>query len=112
MAAADGGPRVDKVVTSGTFSIDGEDFDVDNNIWIVGDDSECVVIDAAHDHEPIVEGVAGRRVVAIICTHGHNDHIANAVDICKANGLPWNTIRVTAGKVLVIPRLGGARSVG
>ena len=28
--------RIERVVTSGTFSIDGEDFDVDNNIWLIG----------------------------------------------------------------------------
>ncbi|MGI8938755.1 MAG: MBL fold metallo-hydrolase [Iamia sp.] len=82
------GPRIDKVVTSGTFSIDGEDFDVDNNIWIVGDDEECMVIDAAHDHEPIVEGVDGRRVVAVVCTHGHNDHINAAPALADAVGAP------------------------
>ncbi|MEO6468915.1 MAG: MBL fold metallo-hydrolase, partial [Acidimicrobiia bacterium] len=32
--------RLDRVVTHGTFSIDGEDFDVDNNIWVIGDDEE------------------------------------------------------------------------
>ncbi len=68
-------PRIDRVVTSGIFSLDGEDFEVDNNIWIVGDDDEVVVVDAAHDHRPIVAGIAGRRVVAVVCTHGHNDHI-------------------------------------
>ena len=36
-------------MTHGIFSIDGEDFEVDNNIWIVGDDDECLVIDAAHE---------------------------------------------------------------
>ena len=81
-------PRVDKVVTSGTFSIDGEDFDVDNNIWIVGDDEECIVVDAAHDHQPIVEAVAGRRVVAVVCTHGHNDHINAAPALADAVGAP------------------------
>ena len=29
--------------------LDGETFDVDNNVWVVGDDDECVVIDAPHD---------------------------------------------------------------
>ena len=38
------------------FSLDGADFDVDNNIWVVGDDPEVVVIDAAHDHRPIADG--------------------------------------------------------
>ena len=80
--------RVDRVVTSGTFSIDGEDHDVDNNIWLVGDDDEVLVIDAAHDHRPIVEGVAGRRVVAIVCTHGHNDHINAAVALADEVDAP------------------------
>ncbi|MDH3706907.1 MAG: MBL fold metallo-hydrolase, partial [Acidimicrobiia bacterium] len=35
--------RIDRVITSGVFSLDGDDFDVDNNIWIVGDDREVVV---------------------------------------------------------------------
>ena len=80
--------RLDRVTTHGTFSIDGEDFEVDNNIWIVGDDDECLVIDAAHEAAPIVEGVAGRRVVAIVCTHGHNDHINAAVALADAVGAP------------------------
>ncbi len=80
--------RLDRVITHGTFSIDGEDFEVDNNIWIVGDDDECIVIDAAHDAAPIVEGVGGRRVVAIVCTHGHNDHINVAVEVADAVGAP------------------------
>ncbi|MCB1014683.1 MAG: MBL fold metallo-hydrolase [Acidimicrobiales bacterium] len=80
--------HVDRVVTRGTFSIDGEDFDVENNIWLVGDDREVVVIDAAHDHEPIVAGVRGRSVPAIVCTHGHNDHINAAVALADAVGAP------------------------
>ena len=67
--------RIDLVQTRGVFSLDGEDFDVENNIWLVGDDREVVVIDAAHNHEPIVEAVGGRVVRMLICTHGHNDHI-------------------------------------
>ena len=41
--------RVDHAVTSGTFSLDGQTFDVDNNVWVIGDDEECVVVDAPHD---------------------------------------------------------------
>ncbi len=80
--------RVERVVTSGVFSIDGEDFDVENNIWLVGDEREVVVIDAAHDHGPIVEAVAGRRVLAVVCTHGHNDHINAAPALADAVGAP------------------------
>ena len=49
--------RVDKVVTSGTFSLDGGTWNVDNNVWVVGDDNECIVIDAAHDARPILAAV-------------------------------------------------------
>ena len=80
--------RVDHVTTSGTFSLDGQDFDVDNNIWLVGDDDEVLVIDAAHDHEPIVAALAGRRVVAVVCTHGHNDHVNAAPALADAVGAP------------------------
>ncbi|MDN5746869.1 MAG: MBL fold metallo-hydrolase [Nocardioidaceae bacterium] len=66
--------RVDHAVVSGTFSLDGETFDVDNNIWVVGDDDECLVIDAPHDIEAILEVVAGRQVKAIVLTHAHDDH--------------------------------------
>ncbi len=80
--------RVDHVITSGIFSIDGEDFEVDNNIWLVGDDDEVIIVDAAHEAGPIVEAVGGRSVKAIICTHGHNDHINAAVDLAGATGAP------------------------
>lgn len=80
--------QTERVITSGTFSIDGEDFQVDNNIWLYGDDAEVVIIDAAHDHQPIVDAVAGRKVVAVICTHGHNDHINAAVALADAVSAP------------------------
>ncbi len=82
------GAQVDRVITRGTFSIDGEDFEVDNNIWVVGDDHEVVVIDAAHEADPIVAAVAGRTVRAIVCTHGHNDHINVAVELAERLGAP------------------------
>ncbi len=46
--------RIDHLVTSGTFSLDGQTFDVDNNVWILGDDNECIVIDAPHDVDAIL----------------------------------------------------------
>ena len=80
--------RVDKIVTSGIFSLDGKDYEVDNNVWLVGDDERVVVIDAPHDAGAIVEAVAGRKVEGIVCTHGHNDHINAAVEVAQATGAP------------------------
>lgn len=79
---------IELVRTSGIFSLDGSDFEVENNIWIVGDEREVLVIDAAHDHRPIVEAVAGRSTVAIIATHGHNDHINAALSLARALHAP------------------------
>lgn len=67
--------RIDHAVSSGTFFLDGETFQVDNNIWVIGDDTECVVIDAPHSVADIMAVVGERTVKAIICTHAHDDHV-------------------------------------
>jgi glyoxylase-like metal-dependent hydrolase (beta-lactamase superfamily II) len=82
------GVRIDRVVTSGTFRLDGGEWTVDNNVWLVGDDTDVLVIDAAHDAAAILDGIAGRQVAAIVCTHGHNDHINAAVPLREATGAP------------------------
>ena len=87
-AGATPGVRVQKVVTSGTFSLDGGTWDVDNNVWLVGDDDEVLVIDAAHDAAAIVSAIGDRRVVALVCTHGHDDHIGAAGGVHDATDAP------------------------
>ena len=69
---------IDRLVTHGTFELDGGSWEVDNNIWLIGDDSDVVIVDAAHDAGPIADAVRGRNVVAVVCTHGHNDHVTVA----------------------------------
>ncbi|MFT4217412.1 MAG: MBL fold metallo-hydrolase [Micropruina sp.] len=80
--------RIDHAVTSGTFSLDGETFDVDNNVWIVGDGRECIVIDAPHDPLAIVKLIDGRRVKAIVCTHAHDDHVRYAPMLGRVTQAP------------------------
>ena len=80
--------RIQGLVVPGVFSLDGEDVDVENNVWLVGDDDEVLVIDAPHDAAPIIGAIGGRRVTAIVLTHGHNDHITAAVDLREATGAP------------------------
>jgi glyoxylase-like metal-dependent hydrolase (beta-lactamase superfamily II) len=86
--AAGRAARIDHAVTSGTFSLDGQTFDVDNNVWIVGDDTTCVVIDAPHDVPTILAAVAARRVLAIVATHAHDDHVRVAPALAAATGAP------------------------
>jgi glyoxylase-like metal-dependent hydrolase (beta-lactamase superfamily II) len=80
--------RIDHLVTSGTFSLDGGTWDVDNNVWIVGDDHEAIVVDAAHDADAILAALGGRTLRAIVCTHAHNDHIGAAPALAAATGAP------------------------
>lgn len=79
---------IELVTTDGIFALDGGEWEVTNNIWLIGDDREVLVVDAAHDATPIVEAVAGRRVTAIALTHGHNDHINAAVALQDAVDAP------------------------
>ena len=80
--------RVEVVRTSGTFALDGGTFEVDNNVWLIGDDREVLVVDPAHDAEAVLEVIGHRSVTAVVCTHGHNDHINAAVPVADAVGAP------------------------
>ncbi len=79
---------VELITTDGIFALDGGEWEVTNNIWLVGDDREVIAFDAAHDHQRIVDGINGRRVRAIVLTHGHNDHINAAVPLRDAVDAP------------------------
>ncbi|EMF00962.1 MBL fold metallo-hydrolase [Streptomyces mobaraensis NBRC 13819 = DSM 40847] len=80
--------RIDHLVTSGTFSLDGGTWEVDNNVWIVGDDHEAIVIDAAHDPDAVAEALGDRRLLAVVCTHAHDDHVNAAPALADRTGAP------------------------
>ena len=79
---------IELVTTEGIFALDGGEWQVTNNIWLVGDEREVLVFDAAHDHAPIVAAVDGRRVAGVVLTHGHNDHINAAAALADAVDAP------------------------
>ncbi|MGQ4513861.1 MBL fold metallo-hydrolase [Streptomyces sp. DW26H14] len=78
--------RIDHLVTSGTFALDGGTWDVDNNVWIVGDDTEAIVVDAAHDAAAIRAALGTRVLKAVVCTHAHSDHVDAAPALSAATG--------------------------
>lgn len=106
VAGTPGDAHVERLVTSGTFSLDGGTWDVDNNVWIVGDDETVVVIDPAHDVAAIAAAVGGRRVERILLTHGHDDHVRAAREAAAEFGAPvylnpadlelWHMVHETA----------------
>ena len=80
--------RIDHAVTSGYFNLDGETHDVDNNVWVVGDDEECIVIDAPHSVDAILDLVGDRTLTAIVCTHAHDDHVQVAPQLAEHTDAP------------------------
>ena len=53
------------------------------NAWIVGDDEEVIVIDPGRDPAGVLDAVAEREVLAVICTHGHPDHVVAALEVAE-----------------------------
>lgn len=82
------GAQIQNIITSGTFSLDGGTWEVDNNVWIIGDQDEVFVIDPAHDPEKIKDAVGDRAVKAVLLTHGHDDHIRYAREFAKTVQAP------------------------
>ncbi len=61
------------------------------NCYVVSDGNEVVVIDPGDDGEYIVRKIqeTGARLVAIIATHGHSDHVTAAFELQTALGAPF-----------------------
>jgi len=78
--------RIDAVRITGTY-VNTEET-IENNVWVIGDDHEALVIDASHDVTPILATIDGRRVTQIVCTHGHWDHVNQAVALQAAVDAP------------------------
>jgi glyoxylase-like metal-dependent hydrolase (beta-lactamase superfamily II) len=62
-----------------------------NNVWLLGDNREMILIDASHDAEAIYSRIAKyisntTRLKAILCTHGHYDHINAILGLSKKLG--------------------------
>lgn len=63
------------------------------NCWIVapGRREQCVIIDPGHDALPQLDEVLDEhrlQPVAVLCTHGHIDHVWSVVPVCGARDVP------------------------
>jgi glyoxylase-like metal-dependent hydrolase (beta-lactamase superfamily II) len=61
----------------------------ETNAWIVGDDDGVIVIDPGRDPAVVLAAVGDREVLAVICTHGHADHVAAAVEVAEKKFDSW-----------------------
>jgi glyoxylase-like metal-dependent hydrolase (beta-lactamase superfamily II) len=60
----------------------------ESNTWIIGDREEVIVIDPGRDAAGVLDAVGDREVLAVICTHGHADHIAAAMEVAERDEAP------------------------
>jgi glyoxylase-like metal-dependent hydrolase (beta-lactamase superfamily II) len=58
------------------------------NTWIIGDREEVIVVDPGRDAAGVLDAVGDREVLAVICTHGHADHIAAAIEVAERDEAP------------------------
>ncbi|MBB6173275.1 glyoxylase-like metal-dependent hydrolase (beta-lactamase superfamily II) [Nocardiopsis mwathae] len=80
---------IQRVRTAGVLKVDGEEYDVVSNTWIVDvDDEGVVVIDPAHDAKAVLEAVGEREIYLVACTNGYNTHIGAAVEVAERDQAP------------------------
>jgi glyoxylase-like metal-dependent hydrolase (beta-lactamase superfamily II) len=58
------------------------------NTWLIGDDSEVIVVDPGGDAGAVLEGTGEREILAVICTHGHAAHAAAALAVADRDDSP------------------------
>jgi glyoxylase-like metal-dependent hydrolase (beta-lactamase superfamily II) len=68
------------IAHEGIGRVVNRDFHSNTYLLAVGPDASCVIIDPGLDREAIAEALAQRAWTprAVLCTHGHFDHIAGA----------------------------------
>ena len=58
------------------------------NSWIIGDRDEVIVIDPGRDPAAVLDAVGDREVLAVICTHGHANQVAAALEVADRDEAP------------------------
>jgi len=71
--------RIDRVVT-GDWA--------DRNAWVIGDDDEVIVVDPGRDAQAVLDAAGDREIIAVICTHGHADHVEAALEVAERDEAP------------------------
>ena len=58
------------------------------NTWLIGDTEEVIVVDPGSDAEAVLTAASGRQILAVICTHGHREHVAAALEVAVRDEAP------------------------
>jgi len=86
---ADGDLPVERIEMSGTLEVDGEEYEVVTNTWIVQiDEDGVVVVNPGQDAKAVLEAVGDREIYLVACTNGYRPHIAGAVEVAERDEAP------------------------
>jgi glyoxylase-like metal-dependent hydrolase (beta-lactamase superfamily II) len=58
------------------------------NTWLIGDADEVIVVDPGSDAQAVLTAVSDREILAVICTHGHEAHVAAALEVAARDEAP------------------------
>ena len=72
----------------------------DNNVYVLAAGGEALVVDGAAEPERILAEADGLRVLGIVETHGHADHVGALADLVDALGVP---VLAHAGDRMPVP---------
>ncbi len=59
---------------------------ISSNVFVASDGDFCFIVDAGAKVEEVEKTIAGRKVEAVLLTHGHYDHCARVLDYVKKFG--------------------------
>jgi glyoxylase-like metal-dependent hydrolase (beta-lactamase superfamily II) len=79
----------------------------DNNVYVLESDGEALLVDGATDHVRILHELDGVRVLGILQTHNHHDHIEALPALVEALGVPVRAHPADAMPVTAEPLEGG-----
>lgn len=72
--------KIEQIITTG--------WGLKNNVWMLGDEESVILVDAPHDAEAILEHIGKRKLLAVLFTHAHPDHVNAAGEIKDQTGAP------------------------
>ncbi|MEY9213720.1 MBL fold metallo-hydrolase [Thermobifida halotolerans] len=80
---------VERVEIPGTLEVDGEEYEVVTNTWIVQvDEDGVVVVNPGQDAKAVLDAVGDREIYLVACTNGYQPHIAGAVEVAERDEAP------------------------
>lgn len=76
---------------------------LETNCYVISNDTCAILIDPAAEKQKIYSALNDKKILAVVLTHGHFDHIALADEICEENKVPLY-IHVDDAEMLDDPR--------